>query len=431
MMNFLLTKTPLIFLTQSFWRDEAFSYLMAAKSIPQILFSTAKDFSPPLYYILLNIWMMIFGNSEIALRAVSLIFFYATIYIVDHLLTDVLKIKSRWRYLYLLLIAINPFLIYYAAEARMYTMSVFFATLSWYAFLSGKRRLHIISSALGLYTHYFTALALVSQVVYSYIRKQHKQLMRDLILVALLFAPWLIFVILFHGSSDDSFWIMRPTIRTIEFLPGILLTGFEQSFRQYAQPLTVLTLACYSAVVVALRSMRHHPENKDIVLYLLLWAFLPALISIVVSLVKPVFLPRYIIFSVTGLSLLLIFSLEQLKPSVRALLFIVIMLSLVQYNMAQIKHRTKGDVRAVVKEIRSSIQPSDAIYVESELDFHTVQYYFDPSRVFVYRKTYQEIPQYVGKVLISDKQVVSTLPQYPRKAYIIHSDLSFDVQSMN
>ncbi|PIW73452.1 hypothetical protein CO005_01355, partial [Candidatus Roizmanbacteria bacterium CG_4_8_14_3_um_filter_34_9] len=68
MLNFLFTKTPLFFLTQPFWRDEAFSYFMAKKNIFEMLLLTAKDFNPPLYYFILHFWMNIFGSSEIALR---------------------------------------------------------------------------------------------------------------------------------------------------------------------------------------------------------------------------------------------------------------------------------------------------------------------------------------------------------------------------
>lgn len=431
MLEFIFTRTPLVFLTQSFWRDEAFSYLLAQQSIWQILISTAKDFSPPLHYLLLHFWMMIFGTSEIALRSVSLIFFYATIYVVDHLLVDVLKIKSKWRYAYLLLFAINPFLIYFAAEARTYSMSVFLVTASWYGYLSGKKKLHIIASSLSLYTHYFTILALISQFIYHYIQKKRAYSVRSFAWIALLFSPWAIFTIIFHGSSDGSFWITEPSLNTIWLTPGIILTGFENSLRLYSTPLIGLTLIAYGAIFIALKNLSNENGEKETSKYLLLWALLPAVVALMASSIKPVYLPRYFIFSAVGLSLLLAHTMERLKPIIRSGIYILVIVFLLQYNVAQITHRKKGDVRSLIREISLNISPNDSIYVENELDFHTVQYYFNPSRVFIYRKTYDEIPQFVGKVLIPNSQVVSVLPSYPRKAFIIHSDLSYDVQSMN
>lgn len=430
-MDFLLTKTPLIFLTQSFWRDEAFSYLMAHQNLWQILLTTAKDFSPPFYYVLLKFWMRIFGSSEISLRSLSLVFFYATIYIVDHLLIDVLKIKTKWRFAYLFLVAINPFLIYYGYEARMYSMSAFFVTLSWYSLLTGKKKMHIISSVLGLYTHYFTALALISQFIYVRLLKNSKQLIIHFVWIGFLFVPWVVFTLVFHGSSDSSFWILSPTISLIRLTPGIILTGFEESFQKYSTPLVGLTIIAYGAIFISLKNTLRSKRDQGKSAFLLLWTLVPALISLVISAMKPIFLPRYFIYSATGISLLIIHSLEQIKPSVRVLVYTLIIIFLLQYNSIQITERAKGDVRALVNKLQKVMSRDDVIYVESELDYHTVQYYFEPSRVYIYRKSFQEIPEYVGKVLISESHVVSTLPQFPKKAYVIHTNLSFDILSMN
>lgn len=81
MINYLFTKTPLLFFAQSFWRDEAFTYFLAKENVFKITSLTAKDFNPPLYYLIIHFWMKIFGTSEITLRLFSLIFFWATIYV--------------------------------------------------------------------------------------------------------------------------------------------------------------------------------------------------------------------------------------------------------------------------------------------------------------------------------------------------------------
>jgi len=431
MLDFIVTNTPLAFFTQSLWRDEAFSYLLAQRDVWQILVNTAQDFSPPLYYLLLHFWMLIFGASEIVMRSASLIFFYATIYVVDHILIDALKIKAKWRYVYLLLFALNPFLIYYASEARMYAMSVFFVTSSWYGYLSGKRKIHIISSVLSLYTHYFTALAIVSQFLFHFIQKKDRRDVWSFVWISVLFLPWVVFTLIFHGSTDGSFWITAPLLKTVWLTPGIILTGFENTLLLYSAPLYGLTLITYAAIIMSFINIFNKNERKETSIYLLLWALLPASVALITSVVKPIFLPRYFIFSATGISLLLIYSLDQLKPIIRVGIYVLVVAFLLQYNYIQAGHRKKSDFRSVIREVRRSMGPNDSIYVESELDFHTAQYYFDPGRVFIYRKNFEEIPQFVGKVLIPNTQVVSTLPFYPKKAFVIRNDLTYDVQSMN
>src|SRR5688500_5315661 len=95
MITWLFTQTPLLFFTQSFWRDEAFTYLLSKHSVLDIILLTAHDFSPPLYYILMHFWMMVAGHSEIAMRSLSFIFFWVTLYVAYLYMKDVWKMKNK------------------------------------------------------------------------------------------------------------------------------------------------------------------------------------------------------------------------------------------------------------------------------------------------------------------------------------------------
>ena len=54
MIEYFFSHTPFLYFVQSFWRDEAFSVLLAMKSVPNLLYNTAQDYNPPLYYLLLH-----------------------------------------------------------------------------------------------------------------------------------------------------------------------------------------------------------------------------------------------------------------------------------------------------------------------------------------------------------------------------------------
>ena len=142
MLNFLFTQTPLAFLTQSFWRDEAFSYFLAKKNVLEIIILSAKDFNPPLYQLLLHFWLKIFGPSEISIRSLSLLFFWATLYVCFLFLQEIFKFNFKKSLIYLLLFLLNPFLLYYAFEARMYSLFTFLATLSFYSFYRKKYKIY-------------------------------------------------------------------------------------------------------------------------------------------------------------------------------------------------------------------------------------------------------------------------------------------------
>ncbi|MCB0182533.1 MAG: hypothetical protein KDI62_30200, partial [Anaerolineae bacterium] len=57
---------------QSFWNDEGNSARLSERSIPLIIEGTASDIHPPLYYLLLNQWRKLAGDSEFGLRSLSL-----------------------------------------------------------------------------------------------------------------------------------------------------------------------------------------------------------------------------------------------------------------------------------------------------------------------------------------------------------------------
>jgi uncharacterized membrane protein len=53
------------------WYDEAYSILLAEGSPAYIWATTARDVHPPLYYVLLHLWMLLFGNGVLAARSLS------------------------------------------------------------------------------------------------------------------------------------------------------------------------------------------------------------------------------------------------------------------------------------------------------------------------------------------------------------------------
>lgn len=61
------------------WLDEAFSALISHLPPEQILFHTARDVHPPLYYLILHYWMQGFGDAPLALRSFSVCAGVATV----------------------------------------------------------------------------------------------------------------------------------------------------------------------------------------------------------------------------------------------------------------------------------------------------------------------------------------------------------------
>lgn len=150
---------------QSFWNDEGNSARLSERSIPLIIEGTASDIHPPLYYLLLHGWRELLGDSEFGLRAFSAFIGSLTVAGVVAL-TKQVQPKQRKAWMVVgLLTAVNPALIYYSQEVRMYALLAFWVVLStWLLFLGahkpsnrfqGWMLLYVLVLVAGLYTHYF------------------------------------------------------------------------------------------------------------------------------------------------------------------------------------------------------------------------------------------------------------------------------------
>ena len=114
------------------WIDEAFSIWLARHPLREMLHWVSRvDHHPPLYYGLLHVWTALLGSSEAAARALSALFGAATIPVVYLLGRRV--VDASVGVVAALVLAISPFHIRFAQEARMYTLLTLCASLALYA----------------------------------------------------------------------------------------------------------------------------------------------------------------------------------------------------------------------------------------------------------------------------------------------------------
>lgn len=435
-LNLLFSLTPLKFFVQSIWRDEAFSYLLAKQNILQMLSLTAKDFNPPLYYLLLHGWMGMFGSSEIAMRTLSFFFFLGTLYVVGLFLMEIFEFSIGEILLYLLLFVLNPLLHYYAFEARMYSLFAFLVTLSFYFLAKKSYRKYAATVILSLYTHYFAVFPLLGQIIYMMLtdRRNIVQHIKMFLKIGFYFLPWVIFVILSKPPFGQSFWIPPLRLDTVLNTLGLLFTGYENmlGFTYASIPVITLTISGIIAfsIIFPLYKKRHFNHDKNISLLLFCWVGIPTVAILLISFFKPVFLPRYMIFITVGLLLSLAYLIHHFPSKLKHLLFIVLMIFSLHYGVYQTIMRNKGDVKTPLLQIKSLMRKDDVVYVTHEYNFHPAEYYINDEQIFLYGKTYEELPSFVGKVLIPKEKITSSLPLYPRRAFVFKDDLSYSIQAL-
>lgn len=432
MIDFLFTKTPLAYFVQSIWRDEAFTYLLTKESILKILDLSAKDFTPPLHALLLKFWIFVFGSSEVAMRSLSLIFYVISIYVFYLFLTKILKIKTIWKYLYLTLFLFNPMLNYFAFEARTYSLLFLVSLSSFYFLLRKKYTPYLITLGIGLYSHYFMFFIIVCQALYIlFTEKRPFNLFKKMLVPLLIFAPWVLYVISQNRLINEPFWINSLSKESLKLIPAILYSGYESGYSYLNTTVSSLNLTIFLYIFAGLYIyIKGKIKHKKLFFILLLWGFLPSFFALVISNYKPIFLSRYLIISTIGILLYLIFINEHLNKIVKYILFGILLTQTFNYSMIQIENRTKSPYKKIFSEIKNQSNKNDLLYVESELDYHVAKYYFDPTKVFIFNKKYENIPNFVGKVLIPKDSIKTTIPKYPTKAFILYSNLSYDIKTV-
>ena len=105
---------------QSFWNDEGNSARIAERSLQLITEAAAGDIHPPLYYYTLHVWRGIFGSSEFALRSLSAVLGVMLVWLTFLIARKVFD--ANVGLIAALMVAINPFQVYYSQEARMYML---------------------------------------------------------------------------------------------------------------------------------------------------------------------------------------------------------------------------------------------------------------------------------------------------------------------
>ena len=121
----------LLYLHTDIWYDEACSWFTAKQSFPMGIMDNLLHLDlqhTPLYFFLLHLWIKLFGDSEVAMRTLSLLFGIGTLPLV-YIATK--KITNNKIALFSLAIsAVSPLLVLFSAEVRMYPMVVFLVVLS-------------------------------------------------------------------------------------------------------------------------------------------------------------------------------------------------------------------------------------------------------------------------------------------------------------
>lgn len=313
--------------TESVWLDEAVSVKISGQSLPSIVESTATgDTNPPLYYILLRLWTLVFGQSEVAIRSLSACLGTASVVLIYKL--GSLLFDRKVGIIGALLLAISPFAIYYSQEARHYSLLLSLTLLSFLLFarmLRADRRStgllisYFLVSVMLCYTHMFGLLTLGSQILYFLLFRRRYLKARLHVWAAQIatlaaFSPW-VFVIVSEAYEEASHaldWVPEPSLIVVAEIVGAL-GGAGYLWRPLgAVFILALLLLCLAGVFSSSVSRRENGSDTEPqgnwrtgllnslreprIALLLTWFLFPLLVTIIISLTTmSLLVSRYLI----------------------------------------------------------------------------------------------------------------------------------------
>ena len=337
---------------KTIWLDEAFSIWIAHHTPAEILDWLVRiDQHPPLYYLLLSGWIRLFGDLQGAARSLSALCSTLTIplfYLIAQRISH-----DRWTALLAtLILTLSPFHVRFAQETRMYALLTLLAAgaiygavcflqrtdgrrITWRDWLDPRRwRQHpAMAAAFALalcqagvmWTHntatVFFPLALNLPVIGVALAQRrsgrlssmaainHRGFLADWLQVqavaVFLWLPWLAPFLRQARGVDEEFWIPPPD------LPRIIET-FEAFNFAHLPPMAItgpLLLLYLTLAALGLVSMRRRAAWG----WLLASLWLTPIVSeLLVSLRRPIFYDRTLIWTTLALFLLLALGIRSL-----------------------------------------------------------------------------------------------------------------------
>ena len=387
----------------SIWFDEAFSAYLIQFNFWDIARYTASDVHPPVYYWILKVWSELFGTTDLALRSLSIVFgagvittaFFLTRKLFGRLIAAVA----------LLFLTVSPMLIRYSDEARMYTLAALIIFGATYVLVKARetksRKLWVLYGvlvSLGMWVHYFTALAWIAHWAWhatevwrkgmgakAFWKKfLSKEWLLSYGLAIALYLPWLPFMAMQLGIVQGSgFWIGPVSVNTPANYFSNVFYYLEHGQVQGWFALALLVLLILVAILLprVYRALSNPDKKSFLLISFMAWVPFVTLFLLSLPPVRPSYVERYLIPAIVAfaifLAVVLVIGTRRWKPIFRALpiLLVVAMMIFGITNVFKYGNFNKNTnfhifTREVVEMVHEKAKPGQPIVTETPWIFY-------------------------------------------------------------
>lgn len=369
----------------SFWYDEAESVRFINYPFHELALGLRHDNgSPPFYFLLLKPWAALFGESEAALRALSVAFGVLAVPVLAAVALRL--VGGRAAVLAAWLLAVSPFAVELSNEARTYALVVLLGLLDMFFFLRWRESRRwgdllgcVLATFLLGYSHYFGFTVPLAQGFTLLVLQRRERLLARwvgaMVLAALLWAFWLPTFLAQVTRREDvqEAWLFQ-------FLGAPVALTLGRTFAWKEAPPGLLALALAVAVLVcavALRgfwALRSAPFTATLLSAWFLVPIVPPLVAAV--LLSPQFMARYATVGLPALLMLVAVGLERLAPRRRQAVLAVVVaasaFSLYRYATGPLKDDFRSASTVV---LRAGLTPESILLFDRDHEVEAFRYY--------------------------------------------------------
>ncbi len=404
----------------SFWIDELFSVTTAQLPFSEQWRAMLNDVHPPLYQLILRYWILLMGNSEPAVRLLSLLLTLASLVRI----MQWSKKLNPWAHWAAVAIFATSFLFaFYAQEARSYALNLYLATLLTISFIdydgiSRQPLIKIVTLAVLLsLSHYFGLLLSGSiLLVLLFTAARNIRNIVTIIIGSLLCLIWPL-IHLVNGLRSHSSWIVvdgpLDTLR-ISFRAMLPLEG--------SAPLLFAALIMLTLIFLALRNPASSESRADearqalIKVALVLVAILAFVVTL--DLMNPISTERNFIVVLPVVAIIVGCVTERLSQRGQSRWWLLVSITLVgswsavnlsrSYTLMSLKWAPQQNWKATAQYALDNASENKKIYYLRNNDSE------DTERVFNFY-----IKKLSDNKILAERVYISQLPTLSRPAQLI------------
>jgi mannosyltransferase len=383
--------------TKELWYDEASSLALALNAFAHFGAISYK----PVYFLFLKSWIFFTGTGAFWVRLPSVVFGAATVYTVYLLGRDIRG--RRVGLISAFLLAVSCFHIYHSQQARHFTLLALLSSISFLYYFRALRPQSALSCRIWntaanitmAFVHPFVLSALLLQYLYARFAAKDAGGRRHWgFFHAVTGMSVLVWLLLTDRAEllGNTGWIVKPELSLIfetfqTFAYGGQRYGLYDYFLRFDHPWAVYALGALSAVFF-LKGARENFRERTA---LILWTVFPMAIALLISIVKPVFLVKHVLFCLPPFCVLMAIGIASFRriSLLRGGLLAISLLTVYPLSLVytEDKHIHWRDAAVFLKQ---HAVPGDAVLISTASDLLPFLYYYgDPagSALIGYDKT--------------------------------------------